>query len=355
MTYRAVLMGSEHQDAVVRIWKENMSDPEIAKVADDRLRWFYDENPTGRPRTMVAVVEETQEVVGCGSTFARKLWASGRALTAGIPADFAVTRRHRIGGAAVCIQRALVTTCREAGLSCIVGFPNARAYKVLERIGYQVIGVARAWVKPLRTAKKIEARIGRPPVARALGAVVDLGLGAVDRARTLLPRGLVGEVLDHPDARFDALWEEARGNYRIVGEKTREFLDWRYARFKSVRYRFFALAERASGRLVGWTAFCVKDGVVLLEDMFARDMEVSADRVLLHFSTAMRAAGHASIYVGFVGREAFAQRLPRLGFFPSEDQGRSLVAWVDPGEADEWKRAVVDRESWFMFSGEMDI
>jgi hypothetical protein len=344
------------EDALVRLWTENLSDRAIAQVARERLRWFYDQQPIAPARTVLAVHEESGEVVGCGTCIPRRLWVLGRSVLAAIPCDFAVARKHRVGGAAMAIQRELTGGSRAAGFELLLGSPNEKSLPIVKRAGYRVVGAARAYVKPLRAAYKIEAKLGRPRLARAAGVVVDAGLRLYDALR--VPRRRLSyrsEILERPDARFDALWARGRGAYTIVGEKTAAYLDWRYARFTTKTYRFFTLAERRGGALAGFVVYTVRDGKVFVDDLFAADQAETLDQLLRGFVARMRDEGHASVYLSFVGPAAWAARFERLGFWRGTDPGRQLVVFVGDGADAALAAAVADENQWFLCDGEMDI
>src|SRR5215470_4761993 len=109
MAYAAVRMREpEHKEGLLRLWREALHDPAIARVADARWPWYYDENPAGRPATWLGVVDGG-EIVGCGSIYPRVVYVGGEPVTAGVLSDFAVAKAHRIAGCAIAVQRAVVT------------------------------------------------------------------------------------------------------------------------------------------------------------------------------------------------------------------------------------------------------
>ena len=60
MSYRAEPLSlDDHRGPLLDIWRANMSDPEIARVAPARLRWLYDRNPAGRALTWLGIHKPT--------------------------------------------------------------------------------------------------------------------------------------------------------------------------------------------------------------------------------------------------------------------------------------------------------
>jgi len=344
------------RSALTALWSENMSDRRIANVAEARLRWFYEENPVRPPRTFLSVHGDAAQVIGCGSTFTRQMWVKGQPLLAGIPCDFAVSKRHRLGGAAIGIQRALVDGSRAAGMEFLFGFPNKASLPILKRVGYQVVAGARGWVKPLRSLYKLKTYFKNPLVAKAASLVVDPGLRVLDRARQPLRRDAWrGEILEEADGRFDTLWERARGRYKLVGEKSSSFLNWRYTAFKTRRHLFFALIERETELLAGFVAYSVENRKVFIADLFATDAEGIVDLLLLQFASRMRREGHVSIFVNCAASPGFEMRLKRLGFVPATYEERSVVVYFEKDAPQALIDTVAAPDSWLMFDGEMDI
>src|SRR5688572_21859404 len=99
MPYSTCRLTPEYRDALLRLWADNMSDPRIGSCLPERYSWLYERNPAGQPTTVIAINDTGGEAVGCGSVYPRRMQVAGREVLAAVPADFAVDRRHRIGGA----------------------------------------------------------------------------------------------------------------------------------------------------------------------------------------------------------------------------------------------------------------
>jgi hypothetical protein len=345
-----------HRDALLKLWTENMSDTRIADVADARMRWFYAENPIAQPTTILSTYGEPPEVIGCGSTLSGRIWATGKMIVAGIQCDFAVTRKHRIGAAAMAIQRALIATSRTTGQAFMLAFPNDMSLPIFKRVGYEVVAEAHGWVKPLRSFLKLQTLLRSSLAAKAASLVVDAGLRAADAARYLPFRGRYrSEILDRADTRFDSLWERARGQHLVAGDKTSAFLNWRYADFKTRRHQFFTLTDTRTEQLVGFVVFAVEDNKAFIVNLFAADLVTTLTPLLLAFSSAMRKSGHVGIFIIYAGQPSFGQRLEKLLFRRSKHSARNLAVFVDKQSDPGLAAYVLDAGNWLLFDGEMDI
>ena len=346
-------MDEAHRADVLKLWKDNMSDRSIGNVLDQRYAWLYGGNPEGAARTVIAVQEPNEVTVGCGSLFPRRVAVGGRLVRIGIPADFAVDPRHRIGGAALSIQRRLADT--EAGdFSFLLAFPNRSSAPILRRIGYQPVGSFQGWIKPLRASYKVAAYVKNRSLAALTATPINWGIAAVDALRPQARGSGRAEIVARADERFDELWATARGNYAIAGERSAAYLNWRYADFPTTRHHFFCLTRPDSDVLEGYVAFCTTAQKVFIADLFARDMKAAAERVIVRFAQAMRKAGMQSVFIGFVGNGDFARRLRKVGFFSASDQDRQVLAWTThlPGDLGQ---LVMNVDNWYLFEGELDI
>jgi hypothetical protein len=350
MAYSFARMTSEHEGAVLRLWQDNMAGLGNGAVLTDRLRWLYRDNPAGPTDTVVAL-SDADEVVGCASAFPRNYYLRGTPLRAGVPVDFAVSRKHRTAAAALGLQRALVGP--QSTFDFLCGFPNRAALPVLQRVGFKPFAAACAWIKPLRANYKIEPVLKNLYATAAVAALPNAWLRASDAQRARRER-LSGEFAARADERFDSLWARASRHYAVVGERTAAHLNWRYAAFPGGAYEFFLATQPGKSELVGYVAFQRRAGKVFIGDLFAIDMEESAERVLLEFGRHLRDHGADSIFVGYAGNEGFERRLQRLGYIRRALGPRSMVGLprtTDP----EQSKLLVDRDHWFLFDGEMDI
>jgi hypothetical protein len=359
MTYQTIPLepsSIRHREELLRLWTENMSDSRIADIARERLQWLYDDNPAGAPTTLLSTYGEPPEVIGCGSILRRRTWVMGAIVEAAVPCDFAVTKAHRVGGAAIGIQRALIVASRAGKQTFLLGFPNKKSLPIFNRVGYRVLTDVRAHAKPLRSLFKIKSYISNSLLASAVSVLVDAGLRTADFARFArhAPR-YRREIVDRADARFDALWEEARVQQSIAGERSSAFLNWRYSAFQSQRFRFFALTDRRNDQLIGFIVFTVRDNKVFIADLFASDLATILSPLMLAFSVAMRAQGHDLIFISYAGEPTFGKRLEGLGFRKGSFRERSLVVFIDTGANPALAAYVLDPKNWLIFDGDMDI
>jgi hypothetical protein len=353
-TIELEVRNADHRAVLTRLWAENLPDKRVGENAVARMQWLYHDNPSGPPRTLLAIHVEKNEFIGCGSTLRRRMWAFGEMVVTGMPCDFAVAKSHRVGGAAIGIQRALNDTSDAAGFSFLIGSPNRKSIPIVKRVGYQVIGDVSTWVKPLRSAYKLATYLKSKLLAKLAGPLLDVVFRLIDRVRVPPGKGWTGAVIERADERFDALWERARARFSLIGDKTAAFLNWRYGQFTTQHFQTFALTTK-DGELAGWVIFEVKQGKVFVADLFSEDLGPTVDQLLMAFAREMRRRGYISIFLNYVGTTLFGERLKRVGFIRSADLKRSLVVFFKKEAPHPPAEALLNRDSWLMFDGDMDI
>ena len=363
MSYRAEPMQPDkHREPLLDLWRDNMSDAEIARVAPERYRWLYDQNPAGPAQTWIGVDKPSDDIIGCGSLIPRRMLVDGDLMESAVLGDFAVDKHHRTAGAAVAIQRAIAKGGAPAGFSFQFCYPNKTALPIFRRVRYQPVGETQTWVKPLRSAYKLREYVKNPKLVKVAGTMVDAGLRANDW-RTFLgkkPRPFRARLADSADHRFDKLWEAAPPRF-ITGERSSAYLNWRYAGFTTTNYQFFCLHRRSlriakrveKEDLLGYVVYSVKENKVFVADMFC-DFERDLDLLLFAFADRMRRERYYSISIVYVGNSFLSDALATHTYIKRPDT-RSLLVLIDKDSPERLKSVILDEHNWFMVDGELDI
>jgi hypothetical protein len=223
---------------------------------------------------------------------------------------------------------------------------------VFLRIGYKRICDAPAWVKPLRARYKLRPLLRNRLLADIVSLPADGLLAAIDRLRNPVPRGIRREGVTSADARFDALWRKAAASFPITTVRSAAYLNWRYAQFKTMNYKFCCVIAATSGELIGYVAYSTTGSNVYIADLFAETTAHAFETVIPSFCEQMRRDGADTLFFRYVGTNEVAERLRRLGFFVRPENTRTLVAYV--GDAVD-REFVLQPSNWFSTDGEMDI
>ncbi len=330
MPYKVIpLRIEEHQEALVKLWRDSFREPQIDDYADERFSWFYGQSPVDSAWTWLGVETESNAVIGCGSVIRADKYIGGRVVRAGVPALFAVEKKHRMATAALAIQETVIAESFRMGFDFLVAKPNKKAFPILSRVGYQTIGETQGWAK--------QARDGT-------GVCIYPDPGVYK-----------DEVVEVADSRFEDLWETCRSQYRIIGEKTAAFMNWRYSKFKEQGYRFYCLIRRGDNQLEGYLAFYATRWGFFIADLLCQDARGPVlDNLLLGFASLANKEGQEFIALSYLGAPWFEDRLKQLGFTPDSNR-RRLVVCANPRLPAKYRSEIMEKNNWFIFAGEMDL
>lgn len=356
-----------NREALCRIWRDNL---ELEQAPEAKFDWLYRAAPVPSDEVyMLRAIDErgdAKEVGTCG-VLPRRYWAAGQSARFGVIGDLAVDVEHRRLLPALQLTRAVhAAALRDYDVA--YGFPNPKADRTMLRAGFRLLGRMRRYAQVLHHAgyvHRVAERLPRlpplavralqaPRVARVAGALLDV-VGLSSKARALL-RSATSHHLDwtdHFDEGFDRLWEEARSEYAIVGERTSAFLRWRYPRATIAKLwrRGSASAREAAMVAYATVELDPETKTAHLRDLFGHQSAYGALLDLL--LPALYARGAASVSVRLLGAPEVVQALESRGFELREEERIVIVA---VGARQSPHRAVFEEPShWHLFDEDEDV
>jgi hypothetical protein len=321
---------------ILALWRRNLPEASVA-----RFDWLYE---TGRASKWL-VRDELGEAVGSIGLMGRTMQVFDRTLSAGQPIDLNVDRRYRLGGAAMQLQRTVTAEVEQGRLGLIYGFPNAQSEPVLRRVGYQRFAQVGRWAKPLSSDEVIERWLHPRPLRKVAATIVDAALRLTSPDTFYRrPKSLRVEVTDYYDARFDQLWEAGRERFAIVGERTADYLRWRFGQCSDTCYRTLCVSD-AEDRLLAYLVYSQRDDIGYIADFFFAEWE-HFDVVLDEFVRLMRQERAKAIVTIYTGAAEVAGRLLRFGFHRRPSSWTAMVHTADS--------RLLDEENWFLTRADID-
>ena len=344
MTYAVISADRQHdRDRVLDLWTRN-----LPEAASDRYDWLYD---TGMASGWL-VRCGGGDVVGATGLMARNVKLFDAVVPAGQAIDLNIDRNHRSAGAALLLQRAITGAVDAGQLRMLYAFPNARSEPILRHVGYRVAGDLVRWAKPLRLGTALRDRFPRLLTHKVVAAVANpcLRLASAETFRRRSSRFRV-EVTDRFDERFDALWAAAAGQFRIAGERTSDYLDWRFRRCPDVCYRVFLLTDR-DGQLLAYLVYRKDARLVYVADFLFADVR-HLDCLLVEFIRQMRREKAEAIFTLFFGSVEVCARLGRFGFW-RRPSGRKTLVYAGRGQEGPQLARLLDPGNWFLTLADLD-
>jgi hypothetical protein len=353
---------------LMRLWAQNLP---FAGAVEKKLRWAYRDAPEPPLSVflLLAASDGGTAAVGTAGVMTRHFRLGDRRVRAALHADLAVDCAHRTALPALL----LVRTAREFALAefdLAYGFPNPQAAGVFKRAGYRELGLMTRWVRVLRHAPylgrlaehpRVPARIARPLasplVAKLAGPILDTTRRALMVPGALRARRRYAlEWLPAADERFDALWREARGEYRIAGERGAAFLRWRFPPepHRSIAALFSREAPhrlRAYAAVEEITADVGTHQVAHVRDLFGHGDAFGPLLDLLLES--LWARGDAAISLWYLGGPDLGGLLRARGFEPLASE---RVVYVGVSRSLEAESALLsDAASWHLVDADEDL
>lgn len=308
-------------DTYVRSWAGEPAPPLDIRT---RCEWFYLANPAGAAR-ILRLQSTAGEPVGMLALVPRTFWFAGRPATMGLLCDFIVHRDHRTVMPALKLQRAARELATQLGWGTYA-IPNERSLPLLRRLGGHVQFDRPRLVRVMRHKSYIE------PKSRALAwagsGALDIAYRAWDYAHARRADELEASWTHGFDGRFDDLWQRMRRT-ASMGERSAEFLAWRFGREPGRANETIAVKDARTGRLVAYAVGQPTDSTFEIRD-FASD--VSPERLtpcLAAIVRRLRSTPVRSITCRLSADAATTTAFYRLGFRPRESE--SVFIYACPG------------------------
>lgn len=337
------------QADLTRLWERNLS---LGCDARRRFEWIYREpsEPTQGVYLLTANEGGVPVAVGTAGATLRHFHARARRLRAALLVDLAVERSHRTLLPALELVRQ-VRARSLAKYDFTYGFPNKHARGVFKRAGQLELGRMTRYACVLRHAAYITRFVGRDSVAELAAKPFDL----IARLRALPRKARAGrrfrlEWLDGPDQRFDQLWQAVHWDYPLVGERTQEFVRWRFNRMPGAEFAIAGLRNRW-GEIRAYAVVRFERAVAHCHDFFGFKSDLGPLFDLL--CSDLDQAGTACVSTAFFGADEVVTTLRSRGFRPreqervisggfSEASARERSEWLDPSR---WHITDADEDS----------
>lgn len=334
----------KNKEGILLVWEKN-----FPHLPSQRYDWIYQKNPDGRAFSWIALETKSRSLVGSASLFPRRININGRTILAGIAGDFAVNQEHRNLNAAIKLQRAVVACLGQNSLEFIYGISNRKSEPAQLRAGYVLLGKIERWAKLLKIRKYF-----KPPFPHWL---ISRPLDSILRALSRETRYRKGESytvhrLEFFDQRFDHLWDKASKQFKIIGQRSKEYLNWRYGKSPHRNYHIFSLIHKDTQEIWGYIVYYLQDQVCFIADMLFLDFGSTFETLLSEFILYLRGQDVESISILLFGCPTLAEKLRSFGFHPREEDS-SVMIYLDKNYP--CSDFILNRNNWLLLEGDRDI
>lgn len=319
---------SELREPLLELWCRN-----LPNASSSRFGWLYE---SGRAE---AFLLGEPRVVGSAGCLSRRFAIGGEIVEGGAAIDLNVDESQRSVGPALTLARAVTQAADQQGLACLYGLPIPSAAAVLKRCGYRQIGKISNWTKLLRSETKLRDVLRSSLAAKLVAPLVDAALRWKSSDSHRLPTDVVAESPTEFDERFDKLWRRVAKRFDVLGERTADYLTWRFSRCPDIKYEIFALTKR--GELLGYVVWYRAGESIGIADLLVDDE--SSELLLSEFTRLARRRRADAIRVSCFGPPEFYRQLEAAGFSRRQDSTAVLVRM--PAAADHWYLTMADHDT----------
>lgn len=343
MSYRLEIADRpRHKGEILGLWERNLTG-----VTAERYVWLYETGPTH----CWAIRDADGKLVGANGLAERRFRVGERTVQAGQAIDLNIDRAHRSIGPALQLQRATVALAQERKWDLLYGLPNPQARPVLQRIGYRSIGALQRFVKPLRVGPKLRSRLKvgqllQTPAAAILNTALRV---TTPEAYSRLPSGLGTEIVERFDARFDDLWHRTAGRFGVIGERTSDYLNWRFADCPLAAYETFCLLD--GDTLLGYVAFCIAEETVHIGDLLF-EQPAHLKLLLSEFLRTVRRRDAHTVVMKWFGADLVAQQFRQLGFWDRPQEWQMMIH--QPPGHDTADADLLRANNWYLTRCDLD-
>jgi hypothetical protein len=312
-----------------------------------RFDWLYRDAPAGVGRLWVAEDGSTGGVVGVAGAFPRRMLVEGRPVPAWVLGDFCIDDAHRTLGPALQLQRACLDDLAGDEMAFCYDFPSRSMEAVYRRLGILPAHRLRRLVRPLRVRRLLERR-GGAWLGGSLGRLVDVGLGWAARSGRRYRGITVASHAGRCGPEFSALTQLAASAYRVCGDRSAQYVNWRYLDNPMQPHEL--LTARIGATLVGWVAVSRDGEAATLVDLFAIPERRVVIALIRGAIARLWAQGAASVCFEMTGSHPWMSGLGRLGLRPRGDS--PVAVYTRPGS--EVGGDILRHTGWFLTHGDRD-
>ncbi len=319
-----------------------------------RFEWLYLENPRGKARAWYVIDEKTEEPIAFTCVLPRMVRVDGEDILCWNCGDFSVDMKYRTLGVAIKLRREAKNAVDKGVIAALYAHPNKKMQVIHQRVGHTCIGKMKRYAKIIKADKYVKRYIKYKIPAKGLSSLINTGLMLKDHLLVQKNENYSTEWITGKrfSSEYNELFNELSKYYKILGERTSSYLNWRYE--DNPLYSSSRITIRRNGVLQGYIIFTKgEDLSVNIKDMFCIPDGKIIKTMLHELFSGLRKDKMQS--VSFVVKEnnPLITILQETGFRLRPDD--SLI-YAHAGEEKQTLKAMwLDGDNWFMTVGDRDV
>jgi len=321
-------------------------------MTPQRYEWNYNSCPYGNARCWIVEHQKSSSIIGSSALFPRKMLNNGESFYAAIAGDFAVDKKYRAYGPALKIIKEIKSKLKDSKFKFIYGVPNELSRTLFLKLGYAEIGDFDRYVKILKTEYKSNKYISKCLRIKLLSGLAEIFIKTFSREkRYKKTHDYSIETPDSFDERFDLFWKKVSKQYNIIGERTSNFLNWRYKQSSMHKYKIFCISENNKD-ITGYIVHYFEENMCHIVDMLYKKSEKIIESLLAEFALYIRRKGIGSISVYYIGDVLLRDKLKEFNFHIVKKEDKIIIIYCPNLSSESY---LLDKKNWHFFEGDNDI
>ena len=343
------LSGEEDREELLKFWNENHE-----KNLDEKYQWIYEGNPAGKAVVFLIKDSKKGECVGCQAVFSRQFSIKGANLRAASVGGLFVNKEYRTLWPALELGRKIISLVQDENeFDLFYGFPNEKAQSVMKFAGFRCLGCQLRIAKPIKTSEELQKLHIPKYVIRAISPLLDAALKICSFETWYRSKeGFICEELSHFDERFDRLWLESKSRFQALGERTSEYLTWKFLENPDTEHKIFAIASSDKTEVKGYIIYCDDEGSINMRDFIFPEDKRAFRIFLTHFLRHVRKVSPKSILIQLLENKEMVHLFRKFGFVKRKSD---LNAYYCCNEHVLKRFPVLeDSENWLLLNSDLD-
>ena len=322
------------------------------EVGIERFEWLYLKNPQGSAKAWIVKDEKSERAVAFTSVLPRLVSVDTELVTCWNCSDFSVDPAFRSLGVAVRLRRKAKDCVDNGQIRALYAHPNDRMRVIHERVGHQPIGKMQRYVKVLQWEPEVRKYVRSTLLERVVG-------GSLTRffrtSETIFSSSKKGFMLESSNGEpfgeeYDRLFHAAIRWYRVIGDRTSSYLNWRYG--QNPLYRAERMVIRKDGELLGYVIYLLERERAVFQDILCVPEEEIVKVLVEHWIGDLRGRGIQTISAILMSHNPIIPLFKKLGF-KSRPEESFVFAYTRSG--DRIDPAWLNGGHWYMTVGDRDV
>ena len=304
------------------LWSEIFKIPFPAQ----RYNWLYKLSNL-KPITYLAIENYTDQTVGVSALHLSEYLCLGKKCKVAIAADFGVMQKYRVFGPAKALQRNIINSVDTHEVDFILAYPNKKAMKLMESVGYCSISKTTMCVKYIdgtdiigKFVKLRYAAVIFAKVYNYLVILLDAIFSAIFRKWTIQTVNSIEEL-----AKNNIQMPSNPSPAKIEKVKNFQYLIWRYELNPNIKNPITLAMRSSNGDIRGLAAISISNNKLTVLDIIGVIRKTDCLALINKITIYARSKNIVLIEVIFTGGIVFRKMLMLNGFMVKQYERELLI------------------------------